>query len=101
MSRNSCSDTDDSDRGFGDFLSFLSTPNLDEAPKQLPKDVDDAPKPTSMMKVGNEKALETTDLEAGDIQASGTTPDPFLLKAFQDTDINGDGHLSRDELKVG
>jgi hypothetical protein len=51
-----------------------------------------------------DKALERAaaghgDLEAG-IQTPSTKPDPFLLKAFQDADTDGDGHLSREELNV-
>jgi hypothetical protein len=111
-----CSDTKTTSDGFEfeNFLSFLSsTPDDTPKPKQSSKNdaVDDAPKLSSKKEeasksdipskaVGEEKALERApDLEAG-TQTPSTKPDPFLLKAFQDADTDGDGHLSREELKV-
>ena len=128
----SCSDID-SDGGFGDFLSFLSTPADDDATKLSSKKEEASKSPSSGVpsKVGEDaksssissnsrvknkqqqrvsfssdtdKALERAaaghgDLEAG-IQTPSTKPDPFLLKAFQDADTDGNGHLSREELNV-
>ena len=115
-----CSDTKTTSDGFENFLAFLSTPDGTPEPKQSSKNdaVDDAPKLSSKKEeasksgipskaVGEEKALAERaaaaaghpDLEAG-TQTPSTKPDPFLLKAFQDADTDGDGHLSREELKV-
>lgn len=109
----SCSDID-SDGGFGDFLSFLSTPADDDATKLSSKKEEASKSPSSgvsskvgrsaSIQAGEDKALERAaaghgDLEAG-IQTPSTKPDPFLLNAFQDADTDGDGHLSREELNV-
>lgn len=116
----SCSDTDSD--GFENFVSFLSTSEVangsavDDAPK-LSSKKEEASKSsiqTSSSRipskaVGVEKALvesaaATTTGHPGDLEAGTQTPsakpDPFLIKAFQDADTDGDGHLSREELKV-
>ena len=120
----SCSDTESASEGFEDFLSFLSTPTVtiangsavdDDVPQSSTEE--EASKSSvrwsssgiTSEAVGEEKAPAESaaatatgnpgDLEAG-TQTPSTKPDPFLIKAFQDADTDGDGHLSRKELKV-
>lgn len=114
----SCSDTDSD--GFENFVSFLSTSEVangsavDDNVPQLSSTEEEASKSVRLSSsgitseaVGEEKATAERptatgnpgDLEAG-TQTPSTKPDPFLIKAFQDADTDGDGYLSREELKV-
>ena len=116
----SCSDTDSD--GFENFVSFLSTPEVangsavDDDVPQLSSTEEEASKSSvrtsssiTSSKIGEEKAPAESaaatvtgnpgDIEAGN-QTPSTNPDPFLIKAFQDADTDGDGHLSREKLKV-
>jgi len=112
----SCSDTDSD--GFENFISFLSTSEVangsavDDVVPQLSSTEEEASKSSertsssiTSSKIGEEKApAEKVAAASGDIEAGNQTPsvkpDPFLMKAFQDADTDGDGHLSREELKV-